>query len=604
VTRDPSGEFNARFLDPENVARQFVPTPEFNKLAHPRHSVLLGPRGCGKTTLLKMLTRQALRTWQAERQPGESYELPLPPFEAIYIPTDVRWSYELASVSGPSDGNGDLAHDAVLLQRIITSAAVMTACIDTFKFLLKGEDNVSRHVCGALVSVWGLKNVAPLWPAVQQELDLLASDVRGVVNKGSRDITKRFIDAISPRLLGHSLDPAINACRMFLHEAPGQNVTSRWALCIDELELAPDWLRNEVFESLRSSDQLFYLKLTASPFLPSGLRTVPEGLHDYHKIRLWKARVEDARAFCEQLATRVLRGKFGPTAPLPEELFGPSLISGDDRARGQDRYERGGDLYNAMKDLATWDASFREAAISHGVNPDDPFTDSVELRDTFFRKVSTTVLLRTTFRRGPRGRSRKAPPLYSGTQTIYAMSDGNPRWLSWLLSELYDVWLQRAGGRLSEVSTLPPEAQARVLVGASRRFRGRLTAVASRESGRRDTADVGLVALLDLIGGWLSDPLLRGRFMVDPYGSIEVDDDVPAGVRKVLLKAVERGALIYVGTGEEDVPDHIEGSRMRLSFMLSPFYKLPLRNHRATPLSRVLRAQGSLLGSSSEGFKR
>ena len=45
---------------------------------------------------------------------------------------------------------------------------------------------------------------------------------------------------------------------------------------LDELELAPDWLRNEVFESLRSVDQLFYLKLTASPLLPSGLKSVPD----------------------------------------------------------------------------------------------------------------------------------------------------------------------------------------------------------------------------------------------------------------------------------------------------------------------------------------
>src|SRR4051812_19038657 len=99
MTRDPIAEFNARFVDPEHVARQFVPTLAFSKLVYQRHSVLLGPRGCGKTTLLKMLTRRALHTWEAERQRHESYELPLPSFEAIYIPTDVRWSYEIASVS-------------------------------------------------------------------------------------------------------------------------------------------------------------------------------------------------------------------------------------------------------------------------------------------------------------------------------------------------------------------------------------------------------------------------------------------------------------------------------------------------------------------------
>src|SRR5687768_3296157 len=88
-------EFNARWLSPEQVAVQFVPIPQFHRLLQPRHSLLLGPRGSGKTTLLKMVTRRALAVWRARTDSARGTEPSVPGFEAIYIPSDVRWSYEL-----------------------------------------------------------------------------------------------------------------------------------------------------------------------------------------------------------------------------------------------------------------------------------------------------------------------------------------------------------------------------------------------------------------------------------------------------------------------------------------------------------------------------
>ena len=63
------------------------------------HSVLLGPRGWGKTTLLKMLTRPALDAWA--QQHGSEFHRPREPspaFEAVYVPSDVRWSIELSAI--------------------------------------------------------------------------------------------------------------------------------------------------------------------------------------------------------------------------------------------------------------------------------------------------------------------------------------------------------------------------------------------------------------------------------------------------------------------------------------------------------------------------
>src|SRR5205807_839260 len=101
------------------------------------------------------------------------------------------------------------------------------------------------------------------------------------------------------------------------------------------------------------------------------------------------------------------------------------------------------------------------------------------------------------------------------------------------------------------------------------------------DSGKRDARSLSapdLVAVLDLVGEWLSEANLSGRFSVDPPGSFEVDDSVPPVVLDVLQKAAERGAVLYVGSGEDDAPEQLKGCRLRLSFMLSPRYKLTLRN--------------------------
>src|SRR5437867_922327 len=87
------GAFNARWLSPEQVAATFVPVPQFRQLVHNTNSLLLGPRGCGKTTLLKMLTRRALNMWSASsRSKRFQGAFERPQYEAIYIPSDIRWS--------------------------------------------------------------------------------------------------------------------------------------------------------------------------------------------------------------------------------------------------------------------------------------------------------------------------------------------------------------------------------------------------------------------------------------------------------------------------------------------------------------------------------
>ena len=161
--------FNARWISPEEVARTFVPIPQLNTLVKFQNSLLMGPRGCGKTTLLKMLTRSAQEVLQKERVSKDTQlqAFDTPEFEAIYVPSDVRWSYELRSLQS------ELAEDPVLaerVQRVSIAIALVTEALSVFEMLLRQRGYVGSDVPIQFVRHFGISNVVPTFSEIRLTL--------------------------------------------------------------------------------------------------------------------------------------------------------------------------------------------------------------------------------------------------------------------------------------------------------------------------------------------------------------------------------------------------------------------------------------------------
>jgi energy-coupling factor transporter ATP-binding protein EcfA2 len=499
------GAFNARWLEPEDVARSFVPTPHFKSLVRFQNSLLMGPRGCGKTTLLKMLTRRAQRTWASERLSKEvgAEEYRAPDFEAIYIASDIRWSSELASL--PS-AIFSAPLTAELLQRSLISITSIIEATRTFEELLDGRDSDKTLLIQALVKHFELGPSYPSFPELRIKLRSWMEHLQSLLVRGDLAELRRRLDELPRALTGHALDGITRACTIF-DEYVRSASPPRWALCFDEIEIAPSWLQTELFKALRSYEQKFLLKITWSPLLPTDLTPTQERQHDFATIRMWHSHVADARSFCREFTTRYIRDKFENQELTPRSLFGSSLFS-QDEAEGAEVYARGSIVWQSMKDLAARDPSFREYLSRHGISPLDPSVADVSVRDESLRKAKPLVILREAFFADievrPGRRSRKNAGLYYGDDVIYSMSEGNPRLLAGLLNDLFDTEVTRS----KTIRPIPRFSQSRILISASERVLSGIRAYPTKSRGENQS----LARLVERLGRFVQDELIRRDF--------------------------------------------------------------------------------------------
>jgi hypothetical protein len=579
--------FNARWLEPEDVARSFVPTVTFKSLVKFQHSLLMGPRGCGKTTLLKMLTRRAQRVWSGRlKQEPHLAEFPKPDFEAIYIASDIRWSEELSAVSRTMP---ESPMEAERLQRALVAISSIIEASKVFESIIDENNTDALPLLMGLIRHLGLGSTVPSFPEVRFKLRAWLEQLQSLLVGNQIDALKCLLADLPPSLTGMAPNAVMRACTIFDEYAPSSSPT-KWALCFDELEIAPKWLQTELFKALRSIDQRFLLKLTWSPLLPTDLTARQERQHDYITIRMWHGHVLDAKPFCKEFSTRFIRDKFDKRAHyLPKDVFGASPFAPEDTDQ-EGVYREGGVVWQAMVRLAERDPTFRDYLLDHEIEPENPISEEISVRDESLRKVKPLVLLREAFLSSDSSnrltrRSRKNPHLYFGEDAIYAMSEGNPRLLAGLLNDLLDL----PGRPGSEGGPLIRTVdQSRVLTAASQRTLAGIKAYPNKKG----MPSKSLARLVDRMGAFLHSELVDRDFNPDPIGTFLIDPDLPLDIQDEITVGLLIGAFVHVRSPENDIPSSIIGCRIRLSYMLSPFYQVLFRNFRDIRLSAALRIAG------------
>jgi hypothetical protein len=596
--------FNARALRPEEVARNFVPSAHYRQLAKHRHTIVVGPRGSGKTTLLKMLQQPALETW--DDQLADTYRSSIN-YTGVFIATDISWG---AQIEALGDGKLDTeSHKRLSIATFTTHVlrALVMAMLYRIEPVMDKDRHVFRRVSlsdeqesalvGELSKSWQIETSILSLLALKQALSTRLLQIRALASREAlREHEGRSNRLSETEFLHLHFIDAISIATEIFNDLVGEP-EGRWALLFDELELAPQWIQDELLRALRSTDPKFLYKLAMSPFtynaslMETALSAAPD--QDFDQIALWYVDKRQSYKFCEGLWYALLKAR-GLESQSPKSLLGPSHFEPtlEDTTELESPYAPNSRISQRFLTLAEHDQSFRGFLNEKEINPRRLHLLQQTEMDSIVRKIAPLVILREYYRapdqpenlRKKTTRSRKTAGLYTGAESLFAVSEGNPRWFIAIVGRLLDRWQ-------SSSKKIQQGAQANEILIGSQRFSAMLRTIPASGDGC-EWRKRGLLSLIDTIASFFHAQAVLKEFTAEPPASFIVDSHIGNDVLMMLGQALNAGAIVYVPDNENQLLlTSLRGKRFRTSYLLAPIYKLPLRLGIAVSLSSILRTE-------------
>lgn len=604
--------FNARALKPSEVASTFVPPQQYKQLIKRRHSIIVGPRGSGKTTLLKMLQQPALEAWGHAQ--ADTYRTHIN-YTGVFVATDVSWGAQIEAL-----GEGKLDKEShkrlsiavftthILRSLIISMLHRIAPITDKILYPFRRVDLSNKdeaRLVKALCEAWKIKPEILSLLSLKQALSIRLLNIREIANR------EAYLDESGrPARLGdvvfldtHFVDALQVATDYFndlINDEDGQ-----WALLFDELELAPQWIQDELLRSLRSTDSKFLFKLAMSPFsysarlmeMESGLSPAPD--QDFEQIPLWYVEKNQSYKFGQDLWYSMLKER-GIESKSPKDVLGPSVFETyyEEWAETGSAYTPDSKLSNRFVTLSINDASFRHYLSEKKIDPHKLHLVPKSQMDSIVRKISPLIAVREYYRAPDRDRvrnitrrTRKSAALYAGAESLFAITEGNPRWFIAVVGRLLDRWQNHSVG-------IKRGAQAYEMKKAAQRFSAMLRTIPVPSSSGAVVGKRGLLSLIEAIGKFFHNQVVVEDFIAEPPTTFSVDPNTNEDILILLGQALNAGAIVYVPDDNSQlILPSLRSKRFRLSYLLAPLYGLPLRLGVQTSLARILKSSDTLKDS-------
>ncbi|MBV8225564.1 MAG: hypothetical protein JO232_10290 [Verrucomicrobia bacterium] len=303
--------------------------------------------------------------------------------------------------------------------------------------------------------------------------------------------------------------------------------------------------------------------------------------HDYNEITLWYAHKEDGYSFSENLLRGILAER-GIALENLEAFLGTSPFESDQKSA----YCPGSPQYKTFEQALSVDSSFRRYFEQAELSLENLKILAEAEKASRIRKIYPTLLLRLFFRKPEQDRQtrqklrgRKNPVIYAGVTGIFAMSEGNPRWIigiSRALVPLYEKTRKR----------IPASVQMDEIEKSVHRFRSLLKTIPCSDSHAAGSSVAGII---DEIGEFFHHSVVVSDFRPQPYGTFTIDEEVSDKIAESLSVALNAGAIVYVPEHKgQSMIENMYRKRFRLTYLLSPQYQIPIRLGDNVALSKIL----------------
>lgn len=571
--------FNARSLSTEELCSSFIVSEHYYRLASSSNSIMVGPRGSGKTTLMRMLQLQSLEVWNHPEADELRDKIS---FSGVFIPTDRVWKTQYDKIKEKFEVI-DLDRSAVLqaaftyhvLENLVSSIDFLTSPLSSkknkFRSFELSKSNESELVA-ELSKLWKvnprISTLKSLEIAITSKKSEISSYLLNITTSGDMqsDPPETIIGDIQ-NILGDS----IRITNISIGDRE-----HRWAFLFDELELAPENIVQPLVNSMRGGPDNIILKLSLSPY--------HQGVSITH--------LPDSSMKDQDLSFISLTGvpdNFGNkfASELCRNIFSKRGLSGSD----VQTYFENPEKMNVIKEfseLSDKDDEFREYLKSQNIDLSqfsqyrEDSEDKSRNKKTIIRKVKFVVQIRNYYRKKNEKKSRRrAPDLYAGFENICKAMEYNPRMLIGIMNKLIPY------AKENGVISIPQ--QLACLDEMSNSFKALLNTIPVETDSKVESVNT-VFDLIERAAKFFQNEISGTEFKPEPKGSLEFKNDLNRCFFEAIGFALNAGALIIERGNSEDSTGviDIQNIRCRISFIFSHKYGLLLSKPRETDLSNII----------------
>ncbi|MRV75804.1 hypothetical protein GJ700_29235 [Duganella sp. FT92W] len=569
---------NAKQLSVENTVKYFVPPKNFENLFTRKNHILLGARGSGKTTWVRMLAHDHVLL--AARQPGVSHQYARTALSnhviGIYVPTNIGLIGSLKNKPWQSEESAEKFFQWRLnLQSCTALIPTIRSCIDHYISDDAHRALAELKICRALSEHWfptrssNCRNLG----ALRFELATLETQkITNISMLRARSISSdQVIDYFDGDLF-HPIKYAIQVLTFFI----GIPEEAVWMLCIDEAEYLSEAHHRILNTHLRAASGNLVFKIATMPFAHHTLATnaadpVRDG-HDFDYIYVdrspvnnrQKDEIEFLKFAREVFQRRVSFLNVGRDKLTLHELLGASSLLDEKLVQTDADLKYFMDLLEKHANPVTIERAKRLLA-----------SDMRKFRNEISRKMHGALVLREAIS-GNIGNSK--PNVYSGELTVVRCSDGNPRRLMRILNAL----LKNITSAQAASIKYPLDAA----------LQNEVLETIARDTLNRVQSEppygVQVHEYLMKIGEYMKRNFRGKRLGSDFVSSILVSKDDGELIQRFIKQAVQLTLLTPAAENSHNGPNATVEGEFHFAFLFSPLFGLLPRRNRSQRLPKIL----------------
>lgn len=591
AVRNAFGIDNAKQLAVEETVRYFVPQGDFKRLFVAKNHILIGSRGSGKTTWVRMLAHDHVML--ASENPGARNEYAREALRknliGIYVPASAAFAGDLKNKPWQTEAEAEEYFVWRLnLHACSALTHILQTCIAQYEPDNRRHPQIQMDICKELSQTWtegaesrttyeGLRLLLT-GMELQHQLELRRRRVSPLPSA-------RYTDHFDTELL-LPLRHCLNVVKTKL-AIPSNAV---WMICLDEVEYLTELHHRILNTQIRSASGDLVFKIATMPFAHRTLATnlgdpIREG-NDFEYIYVDREPVDSRGAQAEGEFLRFARELFKlRVAPRPAQvegltlrgLLGPSPLLDDKKLQSPE--EMSG--FMLLLEKHANQATLIRAARLQG---------TAKFRDEIVRKMHGALLLRDAISR-KQGNSKLR--IFSGEAIIIRCCDGNARRLMRVINSM----MQRLAVGQHDQWQLPIDAAVQNDV-LETLARDTLNRTQSEPPEGEITA-----SYLNAIGRYMrwSFASSQKRLGTDQITSVQITESDGTNAQLFIKQAIQLSLMIPSRGLSITSPDEMCIGVFHLSFLFAPLFRLLPRRNDAVRLARVL-AHAAEIGDS--GIRR